>query len=329
LISTRWLDKRRPHWARLETLVGRAQGSGLSSLTAADLQELGLLYRQAAADLAAIRQDPTSETFARYLNQLLARAHNTIYAGHRGNYRTILAFFRDAWPAILRRNMAPCLVAICIFAASAVVGAALTWQDPDFKLKVLGPQMVSTIEQHKMWTDSILAVKPHASSRIMTNNLSVSFMAFACGITAGVGTILLLMLNGVMLGVIGMACWHAGMSLALWSFVAPHGVLELPAIFIASGAGLRMAQGLLFPGTLPRGQSLSRAGSEATRLLMGVIPMLVLAGIIEAFVSPTALPVPLKFMLAAALFVLFVALVAPRAVDEGSGTKRQLQPQGP
>jgi uncharacterized membrane protein SpoIIM required for sporulation len=97
------------------------------------------------------------------------------------------------------------------------------------------------------------------------------------------------------------------MSLQLWSFVAPHGVLELPAIFIAGGAGFRIAQGLLFPGVLPRRESLARAGLEAVQLLLGTIPILIIAGLIEAFVSPTGLAVSLKFSIAAALFVLLCA----------------------
>jgi len=104
--------------------------------------------------------------------------------------------------------------------------------------------------------------------------------------------------------VIGVACGLAGMGLQLWSFVAPHGVLELPAIFIAGGAGFRIAQGLLFPGVLPRRDSLARAGTEAVQLVLGTVPILIIAGTIEAFVSPTELAVPLKFTLAAALFIL-------------------------
>jgi uncharacterized membrane protein SpoIIM required for sporulation len=137
--------------------------------------------------------------------------------------------------------------------------------------------------------------------------MSVGFTTFALGITGGLGTIYMMAFNGLLIGVIGMACWLAGMSLQLWSFVAPHGVLELPAIFIAGGAGLRIAQGLLFPGTLPRRESLSRAGSEAVQLLLGTVPILIIAGLIEAFVSPTGLPVALKFSMAAALFVLLNA----------------------
>jgi uncharacterized membrane protein SpoIIM required for sporulation len=191
-----------------------------------------------------------------------------------------------------------------LFAIAGLVGAVITYQDPDFKVKLLGPQMVETIDRHQMWTHSIVGIKPVASSAIMTNNMSVGFTTFALGITGGLGTIYMMAFNGLLIGVIGVACYLAGMSLQLWSFVAPHGVLELPAIFIAGGAGLRIAQGLLFPGTLPRRDSLARAGSEAVQLLLGTIPILILAGVIEAFVSPTGLAIPLKFSMAAALFVL-------------------------
>src|SRR5262249_18332019 len=152
-----------------------------------------------------------------------------------------------------------------------------------------------------------VGIKPLASSAIMTNNISVGFVSFAFGITAGLGTIYMMVFNGLMMGVVGMACHLSGMSLKLWGFVASHGVLELPSIFIAGGAGFRIAAGLLFPGYLPRKESLVRAGNEAVQLLLGTIPMLVIAGILEAFVSPTGLAAGLKFALAGALFTLLLA----------------------
>jgi uncharacterized membrane protein SpoIIM required for sporulation len=106
-----------------------------------------------------------------------------------------------------------------------------------------------------------------------------------------------MLLNGLLMGVVGAATWHAGMAISLWSFVAPHGVLELPSIFIAGGAGLEIARGLLFPGLLPRKEALARAGGRASRLVLGSIPMLLIAGTIEGFFSPTALPAELKFLL--------------------------------
>jgi uncharacterized membrane protein SpoIIM required for sporulation len=291
----------------LEQLLDQGARKGLSSLGRSELQEVGLLYRQIAADLAALREDRGSVHFARYLNQLLARAHNIIYSANKTSPSAIISFFTVTYPRVFRRHWRYVQIALLIFAVSAAVGAALTYQDPDFKLSIIGPQMVQTIEKREMWTHSIVGIKPLASSAIMTNNISVGFMTFALGITGGLGTIYMMLFNGLMLGVIGMACHQSGMSLQLWSFVAPHGVLELPAIFLAGGAGLRIATGLLFPGYLPRRESLARAGTDAVQLLLGTIPMLIVAGTIEAFVSPTGLRMALKFGMAAALFALLLA----------------------
>jgi uncharacterized membrane protein SpoIIM required for sporulation len=140
----------------------------------------------------------------------------------------------------------------------------------------------------------------------MTNNITVGFLMFAYGITAGVGTLLMLIFNGLLMGVLAVTTARAGMALQLWSFVAAHGALELPSIFIAAGAGLEIARGLLFPGLLPRKESLRQAGNRGAKLLLGTIPLLVIAGVIEAFISPVKIAAPLKFTLSA---VLFTALV--------------------
>jgi uncharacterized membrane protein SpoIIM required for sporulation len=303
VISTSWIEKRKPYWQKLETLVA-AGSPGVKKLGHDELQELSLLYRQTAADLAAIRQDPSSVHFARYLNQLMARAHNIIYAGHRASPWGIVYFFARDYPRAFRRNVRYVALAIVVFVVGGLTGAALTLQDPDYKLEFMSPQMLQKIERKEMWTDRIISVKPRASGAIMTNNMSVSFMAYAAGITAGLGTLYMMYFNGLLMGVIGVACALAGMSLSLWSFVAPHGALELPAIFIAGGAGFKIAHGLLFPGMLPRRDSLAAAGREATSLVLGIVPLLIVAGVIEAFVSPTGVPVVLKFAMSAALLVL-------------------------
>jgi len=102
------------------------------------------------------------------------------------------------------------------------------------------------------------------------------------------------------------------MSVPLWSFVAPHGVLELPAIFIAGGAGLMIAHGLLFPGVLTRRDSLAQSGATAVRLLLGVIPMLVVAGVIEGFLSPSRLSATTKFLFAGVMAALLVTYLLSR-----------------
>jgi uncharacterized membrane protein SpoIIM required for sporulation len=109
-----------------------------------------------------------------------------------------------------------------------------------------------------------------------------------------------------LLGVIGVACAQHGMSIDLWSFVAPHGSLELPSIVLAGGAGLRLAHGVLFPGLYRRRDSIALAGVEATRLVSGVIPLLVIAGTLEGFFSPSNAAVWLKFTVGGLLFTLLL-----------------------
>ena len=306
MISTYWLEKRRRYWEELEKLLAQCTASGIGALNRRELRSLSLLYRQVAADLSILRQDQSAQHYARHLNQLLARVHNTIYIGRRGSPLNVLRFFTRTFPEVFQRNLRYVLVALIIFLAGGVAGLVTTLYNPNFQLQVLGPEIVETIEHHKMWTHSVVALKPVASSAIMTNNLSVTFMTFAMGITLGLGTLYMVFFNGLLLGVVGTACWLNQMSLPLWSFVAPHGVLELPSIFIAGGAGLRMAHGLLFPGFLSRKDSLQAAGADAIQLCIGTIPMLIMAGILEAFLSPTSESVLLKFSVAAGLLLLLL-----------------------
>lgn len=306
VLSNQWLLKRRPSWDRLTELLAQADAAGLRGLSRAELQETALLYRQVAADLSTLRQDPTAGSYAAHVNQLLARAHHIIYSSRRTSFVSILLFLRDDFPAQVQRQMRFVLLSLAIVLAGATLGAVLTLARPAFMRHLLGPAMVATIERHEMWTHSVVAMAPAASSWIMTNNLSVCFMAFATGIIFGLGTLYVMFFNGLLLGVIGAACQQHGMSLDLWSFVAPHGSLELPAIILSGAAGLRLAQGVLFPGLYRRRDAMALAGAEAARLVAGIIPMLIIAGTLEGFFSPSAAPVWLKFTVGATLFTLLL-----------------------
>lgn len=315
MISTSWIQKRRPFWERIEQLLARSEKGGVRALTHQELRELALLYRQTAADLATIREDAASRGLAGDLNQLLGRAHNQIYMGRRARPGGILAFYRDTFPQVFHETLPYTLAACFIFFAMAAAGLMLATADPGFQRYLLGSGMLETIQRHQMWTHSIVSVKPLASSTILTNNLTVSFTTFALGITAGIGTVWMLCFNGLLFGVVSAACWQAGMANQFFSFVVPHGVLELPAIFMAGGGGLLLAKGLLFPGSLPRRASLVAEGSRAVRLTLGIIPLLIVAGIVEGFVSPVDIPVVWKYALAAALagmLLLYVKRKGPR-----------------
>lgn len=321
ILSNQWIQKRRPYWERLSALLAQSDApgrGGLSRLSRAELRELALLYRQVAADLSVLRKDSTARTYAQQVNELLARAHHIIYSARKTNALTAFRFLRDQYPAIFQSQIGFVLAAIAVAAASGFVGAAITSARPEFMRHFLGPGMIATMERHEMWTKSVVSLAPMASSAIMTNNLSVSFVTFAGGIIFGLGSFYILLQNGLLLGVIGAACHQYGMSVALWSFVAPHGSLELPAILIAGGAGFRLGYGMLFPGTLRWKDAVARAGIEAARLVSGIIPMLVVAGSLEGFFSPSAAPVWLKFSVGGMLFaflLLWLFSPAPKSAN--------------
>ena len=301
MISNRWIDTRKPHWTRLEQLALQAETSGLKALSARDLRDLGLLYRQAAADLSAVRTDAASRTLEAYLNRLVARAHNFVYAGHRLSPRSVAYYLLYEYPRLFRRLFPYVALSFALCIAGAILGSIITLVRPDFVHAMLGPEMMATIEHHKMWTESILGSQPQEASGIMTHNMTVCFLTFIGGIFAGFGSLYFMIYNGFLLGVIGTACHQYGLSLSLWSFVAAHGALELPSIFIAGAAGLRLGAGMVFPGFLRRRDSIVQAGQEAVRLVAVTVPLLIIAGTLESFLSPSHAPITLKFSVSAIL----------------------------
>ena len=306
MISNLWISLRKNNWNRLDTLLRQVESSGIKSLSRSDLSDFGLLYRQAAADLSAARADTSSRALEQYLNRLVGRAHNYVYSGNRVSAAGIWHFLAHGYPRLLRRLSTYVLLATTISIAAAALGAVITIVRPDYGVMFFtehfGPNAIANLDKHKMWTENILTVKPIVSSAIMTNNIYVCCVTFAGGITAGLLTLYSLFNNGLMLGITGVVCARHHMSLSLWSFIAAHGALELPSIMLAGAAGLRLGAGILFPGQLRRRDALALAGTEAVQLVSATIPLLIIAGTFEAFLSPTHVPVAIKFSVGAVLF---------------------------
>jgi uncharacterized membrane protein SpoIIM required for sporulation len=328
MVSNGWIAVRRADWDRLDALTREVDAKGLKDLSGDDLRDFGLLYRRAAADLSAVRTDRTAQALSEYLNRLVSRAHNHVYSGQRTSLLSVWKFLSVDFPRLFRKLFPYVAISVALCLLGALLGSLESIARPQFMRATLGPDMVATIERHEMWTKSVVSAKPQESSRIMTNNISVTFMVFAGGILAGLPTIFMLFWNGMSVGIIATACAQHGMALDLWSFVAAHGALELPSIFIAGGAGLRIASGLLFPGMLSRRNALALAGSEASRLLGGTIPMLFVAGTLEAFLSPTSAPIAVKFSVGALLFTALCYWLSEggRERDE---QKHSVLPDGP
>src|SRR5262249_42532228 len=158
----------------------------------------------------------------------------------------------ETWPMRVRQAARPILWATGLFWAGAILGFFLTAQNPVLEGFFVSPPMRAAITAKRLWTESLTRTAPAASSGIAVNNLKVSLLAWGLGLPFGIGSVWLLVLNGVMLGAIAAACLRAGMLWPLMEFIAAHGSLELPAIWISGGAGLLMAQALLVPGRYSR-----------------------------------------------------------------------------
>jgi uncharacterized membrane protein SpoIIM required for sporulation len=150
------------------------------------------------------------------------------------------------------------------------------------------------MENDSLWTDIAVSQRPFFSSVIMTNNIQVSFLAFAGGVLLGSLTVYVMIVNGLQLGgVLGLSL-QFGLADELLSFVVGHGVIELSVIFVAGGAGLQLGWALLRPGPYRRRDALVRAGRTAVRLVVGCVPLLIVAGLIEGFISPAELSATVK-----------------------------------
>lgn len=316
----RWVARRESSWRQLDGLLRRAEKQGLTALNTQEIKTLASLYRSVSADLARARTQQVGDTLIQYLQHLTARSYSQIYQGsRRQDWRAMLDFYRYGFPAVVQATWGYTAIATAVFLLSGLIAWWYAWQDPAFMGLVLGPEFVTHVQDtEELWTVSILGREPVASSAIMINNIGVALRAIVGGVgyfmpqvpiitPPGGFTLLLLVFNGLMIGSVATLVAQTNLAYDLWAFVFPHGALELPAIFLAGGAGLLLARAILLPGKYRRIDALQVYGRQAAELVYGIVPMLVIAGIIEGFFSPSPLiPAPLKYVTGS---VLFAALV--------------------
>ncbi len=305
----RWIARREVNWQRLDALLRQIEKKGLKSLRAAEIRELASLYRSVAADLARARTQQIGNTLIQSLQSLTTRAYTQIYQGsRRQEWQAILKFYSWGLPSVVQKAFVYIATATALFLLGGLVAWWYSWQNPSFMPLIVPESLITKVrDEHKLWMGSIVGVEPLASSGIMINNLSVSFGAVAGGITAGAYTAYLMVFNGLLIGAVGTLVGQNNLAYPFWAFVFPHGSLELPAIFFAGGAGFLLARAILFPGKYRRGDALKFYGSQAVQLVFGIVPMLIIAGIIEGFFSPNpSIPDVIKYLAGIGLFILLV-----------------------
>jgi uncharacterized membrane protein SpoIIM required for sporulation len=304
-----FINSQKAAWKELEAFIAQCNRVSLARVPMPEFSRGSLLYRQAIADLGYARMRFPDHPVVRELDRLLAQAHSAIYQARRGKARNWWRFWIETWPALIRQESSHIVTATAIFWAMAVLGFCMASFFPQLESLFISDAMRQSMAKGQLWTQAITGIAPQASSTIAQNNISVALLTWALGITSGIGTLWLMIFNGLMLGIIAAACFRAGLIGPLAEFVIAHGSLELPAIWIAGGAGLMLGRAMLLPGRYTRSIEIKLAAIRSVQIVVGTVPMLLIAAAVEGFVSPSPLPGIWKALLGAVLATLYLLYI--------------------
>jgi uncharacterized membrane protein SpoIIM required for sporulation len=310
-------QNQRQRWEELTSLLDRVDRKGWPDLSAAEVKQLCRLYRQATIDLSQARTAGDDPELIRYLNALAARAHGRVYQTRPLNLGSLVAFLSGGFPRLVRRRLRFVLVSAGVFLLTALASGLAVVRDPELAYSLWDENYVEyeniRLErqegEYKGNFTFAVGESPLVAVVIIGNNIKVAILAFALGALGCLPAILLLIMNGRMLGTLSGLMVNHGYFLAFYSLILTHGVLELSAICIAGAGGLMLGWALIAPGQLSRRDALRQAAGEAFGLLAGAAALLVIAGLIEAHVTPH-FPAVVRWSVAGATAVLLAAYLA-------------------
>lgn len=283
-----------PQWTKLDNLVTGIRKKGIRSQSPEDLRLLGILYRRLCSDLSLARASGYDNKLIEYLNGCVGRAYAEIYRDEPFTIRQIGRFFIRGFPEEIRKSMSYILAAFMIFMAGYLFVYFYIKARPEFAPYIVPESFLKALDkgagERPQMEPLTMESKSTTSHEIMTNNISVGVRSFAMGIFYGIGTIYLLVFNGALLGALAALWGQIGESVLFWSLILPHGVIELPAIFVCGGAGFLLSWALINPGEYTRLEALKRNGKRAALLMLGALMMFVVAAVIEGFFTPSQIP---------------------------------------
>jgi uncharacterized membrane protein SpoIIM required for sporulation len=299
--AERTIALRRERWARLGTLLEKVQREGLPRLPAGEVREFARLYRESAADLARLRTEGAEAEVEQYVERLVAGGHNALYrSGGEGVHALGIArFLLHGFPALVRRSTGALSASAALWVLGVLLAYAVATLRPDIARDLCPQRYLDRAEAaatqrlqtgHASYVDMDPAFVPLWSSTLVANNVQATFVVFAFGVTAGLGTAALLVLNGLLFGIVAASFAAEGVPGVFWTFVAAHGPVEIPAFLLAGAAGLRLGGAILRPGARTRRDALVHEAMEAGRLLGGTTALLAIAAVLEGVVSPSDLP---------------------------------------
>lgn len=314
----RFESERRPGWVALEALLTRSGGKA-GALGADEVRELGVRYREAAADLARARRAFPAEPVTPALEALVVRARQAVYA-EAGPTRSPLRFVTtELWQAIAGLGPFLAISALLFF---GTIGLGMLWgaTDPEAARGMVPGQFLDAADPPRGDQGLTAAEAGAFSSQIFVNNIQVGLLVFAAGMLFGVGSGLVLVYNGLIIGALLGVAIDVGTLADILRLVTAHGVLELSGIVVEGAAGLALGWALVDPGRATRRAALAARARPAMAVVLGLIPFTVLAGLAEGFVSPSGASWPVVLGVGFGLGALFWGLVVWRGVVAGRGT---------
>jgi uncharacterized membrane protein SpoIIM required for sporulation len=304
-----YVELRRPKWVALERLLDVAERDGLKKLSLDDARTLSRLYRAASSDLLWVRARAGSADVSGYLNDLVGRAYALTYPGKKVRLADITRFLTRGFPDLMTSEWRAVVASLLVFFSGFGFGWVGMLFDPE-AAPYLVPEQHRELDPVKRAEDEAktdgATVEGQAAfaSFLFTHNIQVAFFAFALGITAGIGTVIMLFSNGVLLGALAWVYASKGMMGWFWAWILPHGIPEITAICIAGAAGFLLARGQVAPKGLSRRVAIRREAITAVKLLLGTLALFVLAGLIEGTISQIHPPrLSIEFKIGFALLV--------------------------
>lgn len=302
-----FVARRREDWNRLEDLLARAGAGRLNALTPAQVLTLSELYRRAAADLARAQRDWPGQPVHRYLNGLVARGHGIVYRRGGEVRKRVRTFYVETLPRTYRGAWPYVIASAALLFIPALASYFVVLANPDAAYAIASPRLIDYVHHHQLWTQIPPDERVAMAGFIMTHNIYVVMVAFGFGAVFGLPVIAAMVYNGVSLGGLFGLTQAYGLSGGLFDFVIAHGILELSIVIAIGGGGLMMGWAMVSPGNRKRTDALVIATRRAFTLLIGLAPMLVVAGTIEGNVSPSDAPFALKVAIGLTTGTLFYA----------------------